>query len=205
MSVRFGTAHRPGAAKLSTSRVPGCRATLRDGGEHWQPCSVQPPIFLYVYPGVARDHCVDVPGFGRPPLRGDPPAVDDAIRPQSGPSKGTGSSRFRMPTGTCRRLLQTCPDGKTPSRSRHRRLASMRGSWGGRRGLNPRPLESQSRALPTELRPPWLPRRSRLARPAGLEPATLGLEGRCSIRLSYGRMAEFAVPNRSPGRRKWSG
>ena len=28
-----------------------------------------------------------------------------------------------------------------------------------------------------------------VARPAGLEPATLGLEGRCSIRLSYGRIA----------------
>ena len=29
---------------------------------------------------------------------------------------------------------------------------------------------------------------SSLARPAGIEPATLGLEGRCSIRLSYGRL-----------------
>jgi hypothetical protein len=29
----------------------------------------------------------------------------------------------------------------------------------------------------------------KVARPAGLEPATLGLEGRCSIHLSYGRMS----------------
>ena len=29
------------------------------------------------------------------------------------------------------------------------------GKWGERRDLNPRPLEPQSRALPTELRPPY--------------------------------------------------
>ena len=28
-----------------------------------------------------------------------------------------------------------------------------------------------------------------VARPAGIEPATPGLEGRCSIRLSYGRLS----------------
>ena len=34
-----------------------------------------------------------------------------------------------------------------------------------------------------------------MARPAGLEPATLGLEGRCSIRLSYGRIVRGRSPD----------
>src|SRR6188768_3536973 len=39
-----------------------------------------------------------------------------------------------------------------------------------------------------------------MARPAGLEPATLGLEGRCSIRLSYGRMRCSSIASS-----EWSG
>ena len=84
--------------------------------------------------------------------------------------------------------------------------------WGGRWDSNPRRPDPQSGALPTELRPPLPINRAtsaklakphhilkaanlttqsicpQMARPAGLEPATYGLEGRCSIRLSYGRI-----------------
>ena len=66
--------------------------------------------------------------------------------------------------------------------------------WGGRWESNPRQLESQSSALPTELRPPYciylfetVRQSCLMARPAGLEPATIRLEGGCSIQLSYGR------------------
>ena len=67
------------------------------------------------------------------------------------------------------------------------------GIWGGRWESNPRHQEPQSCALPTELRPPYcicllnLPDRQ-MAHPAGLEPATIRLEGGCSIQLSYGRV-----------------
>ena len=65
-------------------------------------------------------------------------------------------------------------------------------SLGDRRGLNPRPLVPQTRALPTELRSPYNRiRRFRqfgALRQIGFEPMTDALEGRCSIQLSYWRL-----------------
>ncbi len=71
------------------------------------------------------------------------------------------------------------PLGYTPKSNIRLDLALPFLLWGGRWGLNPRHPESQSGALPTELRPP------RLACLKGFEPPTTGLEGRCSILLSY--------------------
>ena len=56
------------------------------------------------------------------------------------------------------------------------------GRVAGDTGLEPVITESKSVALTDLANPQYV------ARPQGLEPRTLGLEGRCSIQLSYGRL-----------------
>ena len=66
------------------------------------------------------------------------------------------------------------------------------GAWR-RRVLPPRAAEPQKRFRNAVAA-------TRLARPEGLEPSTAGLEGRCSIRLSYGRMSGTPVQPAPPVR-----
>lgn len=45
-----------------------------------------------------------------------------------------------------------------------------------------------------------------MARPAGLEPATYGLEGRCTIQLCYGRSGRSIPPQKSGAKwERWVG
>src|SRR5215470_1153621 len=53
-------------------------------------------------------------------------------------------------------------------------------------------LEPALTESPTHRRARKYPRR--MARPGGIEPPTLGLEGRCSIQLSYGRVSIYDTP-----------
>jgi hypothetical protein len=67
--------------------------------------------------------------------------------------------------------------------------------------LNPRPPRPQPGALPTELHSPSCADSSAtllVARQKGLEPLTRGLEGRCSVHLSYWRESGRADLNGRP-------
>ena len=74
---------------------------------------------------------------------------------------------------------------KRKARIQDRLNAGFLRGWGGKWDSNPRQPESQSGTLPTELFPPQT--LNSVACPAGIEPATVCLEGRCSILLSYGQ------------------
>src|SRR5512137_1100082 len=81
---------------------------------------------------------------------------------------------------------------------------------GWRMGFEPTTAGITIRDSTVELPPPSKPyaraaaRTRNLVRPTGLEPVTPGLEGRCSIRMSYGRLSvlqDSPPPRAQPARR----
>ena len=77
-------------------------------------------------------------------------------------------------------------------------------NWLGQQDSNLRMTESKSVVLPLH----HTPSLKKMASPQGFEPRTHGLEGRCSIQLSY-EPACFSVPYRRSYKRRdrvlWSG
>ena len=130
-----------------------------------------------------------------------PPALKKRAR-QDSVGVSRRRSRPRRPDGT-RSAHQV--SGSAPARTR----TSRSSSWGPT-PTRPCPQAGDPRRATSGLRfesgihpplalRPWTgsSESERLVRPPGLEPGTLGLEGRCSIHLSYGRVP-IIVPVPSP-------
>ncbi len=112
----------------------------------------------------------------------------DAARARDGPPRHTSCAAKQKRKSR----LSYCVSARrqdVPSRTK---------TWGGRWDSNPRRPESQSGALPTELRPPWS---NCLARLAGFEPATLGLAYQLPFsRPSFPRFVVWTIssPSQAP-------